>query len=147
MKKTNSPKPIQTGWYLIFIAWTVVTIATLGSLFFSEVMDVPVCKLCWYQRITMYPMVLILVVGLFPFDPRVVRTVAPMAAIGWLIALYQVLLIAGIIPKSMQPCVQGIPCSESHLSLLGFLNIPMLSLITFSLIGILLIFTRKMELL
>jgi disulfide bond formation protein DsbB len=145
MKKTSSPKPIQTGWYLIFIAWIVVTIATLGSLFFSEVMDVPVCELCWYQRITMYPMVLILALGLFPYDPKVVRSAGPMAAIGWLIALFQVLMIAGIIPKSIQPCVQGIPCSETHLSLLGFLNIPTLSLITFSLIGILLIFTKKME--
>ena len=145
MNDTNSAKPIQTGWYLMFFAWIVVTVATLGSLFFSEVMDVPVCKLCWYQRIAMYPMVLILAVGLFPHDPKVVRFAGPMAAVGWFIALFQVLLIAGIIPESVQPCVKGIPCSETHLSLFGFLNIPALSLITFSLIGVLLIITSKME--
>ena len=93
----------------------------------------------------MYPMVLILAVGLFPHDPKVVRFAGPMAAVGWFIALFQVLLIAGIIPESVQPCVKGIPCSETHLSLFGFLNIPALSLITFSLIGVLLIITSKME--
>lgn len=129
----------------MFTAWIVVTIATLGSLFFSEVMDVPVCNLCWYQRVAMYPMVLILAVGLFPYDPGVLRTAGPLAAIGWLIALFQLLLIVGIVPESIQPCVKGIPCSETHLSILGFLNIPTLSFMTFSLIGVLLFFTRKME--
>ena len=145
MNKTNSPEPTQTGWYLMFIAWLIVTTATLGSLFFSEVMDVPICKLCWYQRIAMYPMVLILAVGLFPYDSKVVHIAGLMAAIGWIIALFQVLLIAGIIPESAQPCVQGIPCSETHVALLGFLNIPALSLITFSLVIILLILTTKTE--
>jgi disulfide bond formation protein DsbB len=145
MKKTKSSQPIQRGWYLLFTAWIVVTIATLGSLFFSEVMDVPVCNLCWYQRVAMYPMVLILAVGLFPYDPGVLRTAGPLAAIGWLIALFQLLLIVGIVPESIQPCVKGIPCSETHLSILGFLNIPTLSFMTFSLIGVLLFFTRKME--
>ena len=145
MEKTNTPQEIQPGWYLIFAAWIVVTIATLASLFFSEVMDVPVCALCWYQRIAMYPLVLILAVGLFPYDPRVVRYAGPLAGIGWLIALFQVLLVAGIIPENAQPCVQGIPCSETHISLLGFINIPMLSLFTFSLVGVLLFFSHKVE--
>jgi len=145
MKKTKSSQTTHTGWYFLFAAWVVVTVASLGSLFFSEVMDVPVCELCWYQRVAMYPMALILAVGLFPYDPGVVRTAGPLAGIGWLISLFQILLIAGIIPENIKPCVQGIPCSETHLSLLGFLNIPTLSLITFSLIGILLIYIKKME--
>lgn len=145
VNKTNSPQALQPGWSLVFATWVVVSIATLASLFFSEVMDVPVCELCWYQRITMYPLVLILAIGLFPFDPRVVRYAGPLVAVGWLIALFHVLLAAGIIPENVQPCVQGIPCSETHISLLGFLNIPVLSLITFSLIGVLLFFTHKLE--
>lgn len=135
----------QTGWSLLFIAWILVTIATLGSLFFSEVMDVPVCVLCWYQRIAMYPLVLILAIGLFPFDPRVVRYAVALTGLGWLIAAYQLLLVAGIIPESAQPCVQGVPCSETHISVLGFLNIPTLSLLVFTLIGILLFYAHKME--
>jgi disulfide bond formation protein DsbB len=135
----------QNSWNLLFAAWILVTAAMLGSLFFSEVMDVPVCVLCWYQRIAMYPLVIILAMGLFPLDPRVVRYATPLVAIGWLISLYQLLLIVGIIPKQAQPCVQGVPCSETHISLLGVFNIPSLSLITFTLAGILLFYVNKME--
>jgi len=135
----------QAGWALVFIAWFVVTIATAGSLFFSEVMEVPVCELCWYQRIAMYPLVLILALSLFPYDPRVVRVGGALTAMGWFIALFQVLLVAGIIPEKIRPCVQGIPCSETHITLLGFLNIPTLSLLTFSLVGILLFLTHRIE--
>lgn len=133
------------AWSLLFAAWILVTIATLGSLFFSEVMGIPVCELCWYQRVAMYPLVVILALGLFPYDPGVVRYAMVLAGAGWFIALYQVLLVVGIIPESAQPCVQGIPCSETHFSLLGFLNIPTFSFITFTLIGVLLFYTHKME--
>ena len=135
----------QAGWPLVFIAWFVVTIATAGSLFFSEVMEIPICELCWYQRVAMYPLVLILALSLFPYDPRVVRVAGALAAMGWFIALFQVLLVAGIIQEKIRPCVQGIPCSETHITLLGFLNIPTLSLLTFSLVGILLFLTHRIE--
>lgn len=134
-----------TSWSLLFAAWVLVTIATLGSLFFSEIVGVPVCVLCWYQRIAMYPLVLILAIGLLPYDPRVLHYSAALTITGWLIAAYQVLLIAGIIPASAQPCVQGVPCSETHVALLGFLNIPTLSLLTFSALGVLLFFAHKLE--
>ena len=136
---------IRTGWSLLFATWVLVTIATLGSLFFSEVAGVPVCVLCWYQRIAMYPLVVILAIGLFPYDKRVLRYAGALAAIGWLLAVFQVLLVTGIIPEKIQPCVQGIPCSETHVSLLGFLNIPVLSFLTFSLTGILLLFAHRMK--
>ncbi len=145
MSKTDVAQRTRPVWSLLFVAWILVTIATLGSLFFSEVMGIPVCELCWYQRVAMYPLVVILALGLFPYDPGVVRYAAALASVGWLIALYQVLLVIGIIPESAQPCVQGIPCSETHISLLGFLNIPTLSFLTFTLIGILLFYTHKME--
>ena len=141
----DNPQSTQPGWSLLFAAWMLVTSATLGSLFFSEVMDVPVCVLCWYQRIAMYPLVLILAISLFPYDPRVVRYAGALVAVGWLTALFQLLLIAGIIPENVQPCVQGIPCSETHISLLGFLNIPTLSLLNFTIIALLLFYTHKME--
>lgn len=135
----------RTAWSLLFAAWVLVTVATLGSLFFSEIMGVPVCVLCWYQRIAMYPLVLVLSIGLLPYDPKVLRYAAALAIAGWLTALFHVLLVAGIIPEKAQPCVQGIPCSETHISLLGFLNIPTLSLLTFTVIGILLFYAHRME--
>ena len=143
MKKEASSDTIQPGWMLLFAAWIVATSATITSLFFSEIVQVPVCELCWYQRTALYPLVPILALGLFPFDPKVVRYAFWLVAIGWLTAFYHVLLVAGIIPESAQPCVQGIPCSETHITLLGFLNIPTMSLLTFTLIGILLFCANK----
>ena len=146
MKETTLPQNTQqTGWLLLFAACVVATIATLGSLFFSEVMAVPICKLCWYQRVALYPLVVILALGLFPYNPGVVRSAGVLVGVGWLITLFHLLLVAGVIPENVQPCVQGVPCSETHISLLGFLSIPVLSLMTFSLIGVLLYFTHRIE--
>jgi disulfide bond formation protein DsbB len=133
--KNLSPNP----WYLLFIVWIIATSGTLISLFFSEIMQLPVCVLCWYQRIALYPLVIIIPLGLFPFDQKIIRYVAALTILGWGAALYHVLLIAGIIPEAAQPCVQGVPCSEVHLNFLGFLTIPMMSLLTFSLIAALLV--------
>jgi disulfide bond formation protein DsbB len=93
----------------------------------------------------MYPLVLILAIGLFPYEPKVVRYAGPLVGVGWLTALFHVLLVAGIIPERVQPCVQGIPCSETHISLFGFLSIPVMSLFTFTLVGVLLFYAHRME--
>jgi len=136
---------IQKGWMLLFLVWILATISTFASLFFSEVVKLPVCSLCWYQRIAMYPLVLLLPIALFPFDAKVTRYAGVLVLFGWLTALFHVLLVAGFIPKSAQPCVQGIPCSETHLNLFGFLNMPMMSLLTFSIMGLLLFLVKKSE--
>ena len=128
----------DAGWTLLFAAWLVATVSTLGALFLSEVMQVPPCVLCWYQRIFMFPLVLVLAAGLFPLDRKVVRYATPLAAAGWLVALFHVLLTKGYIPESATPCTQGIPCSRIEVEWLGFLTIPLLSLLSFSVIGLLL---------
>ncbi len=126
-------------WTLIFGAWLVASISTLGALFFGEVMQLPPCVLCWYQRICMFPLVLILPVGLFPLDRKIVRYALPLAAIGWVFAVFHVLLIAGVIPESIKPCTQGVPCSEKVIEWFGFVTIPLLSVVAFSTIIALLI--------
>jgi disulfide bond formation protein DsbB len=130
---------VTTGWTLIFAAWLIATISTLGALFFGEVMHLPPCVLCWYQRIAMFPLVLILPAGLFPFDPKVVRYALPLAAIGWGFAVFHMLLIAGVIPESIKPCTQGVPCSEKVIEWFGFVTIPLLSVLAFSAILVLLV--------
>jgi disulfide bond formation protein DsbB len=129
----------DAGWACVFGCWVVASASTLGALFFSEVMQLAPCVLCWYQRIFMFPLVLILPLGLFPFDARVVRYAFPLALAGWLVALFHVLLVAGVIPESIQPCTQGVPCSETQIEWWGFLNIPLLSLFAFSAMSALLI--------
>ncbi len=142
-KQHPLPMTDNRCWYLTFIAWVFATCGTLISLFFSEIVQLPVCVLCWYQRIALYPLVLILPLGLFPFDIKVIRYVSPLVILGWFAALFHVLVAAGLVPESAQPCVQGIPCSETHFNLFGFLNIPVMSLLTFTFIAALLYFTKK----
>ena len=129
----------STAWTLIFGAWLIATGSTLGALFFGEVMQLPPCVLCWYQRICMFPLVLILPVGLFPLERKVVRYALPLAGIGWLFAVFHVLLIAGVIPESIKPCTQGVPCSEKVIEWFGFVTIPLLAVVAFSAIIALLV--------
>ena len=127
------------AWTLIFTAWLIATASTLGALFFTEIMQLTPCSLCWYQRILMFPLVLILPIGLFPFDWKVVRYALPLAIIGWLFAVFHMLLVAGVRPEKMEPCVQGVPCSEKVIDWFGFVTIPLLSVAAFSAIIALLI--------
>lgn len=133
----------QAGWNLLFTAWLLAAVATLVSLFFSEVMGMKPCILCWYQRIFMYPLVIILLAGMFPVDPRVVRYALPLAVIGWLFAVYHYLLYSGFIPEGLQPCDQDASCAEINLQLFGFITIPMLSILAYTAIIALLVMFRN----
>ncbi len=131
------------NWTLLFLTWIIVTLSTLGSLFFSHVMEFAPCVLCWYQRICLFPLVIILARGLFPFDKSVVTYALPLAIAGFFTALYHNLLYSGIIPQELQPCSQGVSCTEKYIDLFGFLTIPMLSLLGFSTIITLLFLLKK----
>lgn len=120
-----------SSWNLVFLAWMTATLASLGALFMSEVMGFAPCVLCWWQRIFMFPLVLILALGLFPFDAKVLRYALPLALIGLAVAAFQVLLTMGLIPEALAPCRQGIPCKTIQVEWFGFVTIPLLSLIAF----------------
>ena len=129
-------------WLPLFGAWLLAAVSTLGALFLSEVVGVPPCSLCWWQRIFMFPLAIVLAIGLFPLDARVLRYAAPLAALGWLVALYHLLLTQKVIPASMSPCTQGVPCSQVDAVWFGFVTIPLLSLVSFTLIAIALAVAR-----
>ena len=140
---TDTDKPSDTNWMIIFTCWVIASVSTLGSLFFSEVMELPPCALCWYQRVFMFPLVPIFLAGLFPLDKNIIRYSLPLAIAGWGFAFYHFLLYSGFIPESIQPCSQGVSCSETYLDLFGFLTIPLLSLMSFSIIIIFLIVLKR----
>lgn len=117
----------------------------VGSLFFSEVMKLPPCLLCWYQRIAMYPLVLILPIGIISQDSKVRRYSLPLALIGFVIASYHVLLYYGVIPESIVPCTQGVSCTSRQIEWLGFITIPLLSFMAFTVISISLYFYRPQK--
>jgi disulfide bond formation protein DsbB len=134
---------MDVNWGMLFVCWFIASVATLGSLFFSDVLGYAPCVLCWYQRIFIYPLVLIFGTALFAFDAQVVKYSLPLAVAGWCVALYHTLLYGGLIPKSIQPCSEGIPCDEKYIELFGFLSIPLMSLLAFSSIIALLIVLRR----
>jgi disulfide bond formation protein DsbB len=119
----------ELDWNLLFACWLIATASALGSLFFSEVMGFAPCVLCWYQRIALFPLVLILPMGLFPFDAKAAKFALPLAIAGLLTAIYHNLLYAGLIPRSIQPCAQGVSCTEKYIEFFGFISIPFLSLL------------------
>ena len=137
---------IDRNWLLLFGAWLISTLAALASLFFSEVMEFAPCSLCWYQRIFMYPLVIVLAVGLFPVDRGAVRFGLPLSIGGWLVAAYHLLLYEGVVPESASPCRQGVSCKEEYIEVLGFLSIPALSLLAFTaVVGLLLVLQRRLR--
>ena len=128
---------------IVFLCFLVASIATLGSLFFSEIMHFVPCSMCWYQRIFMYPLVLIFLVNLLYPDDKLFKYAISVVTVGLLFAIYHNLLMFDIIPESVVPCVQGVPCSTVYLNWLGFITIPLLSLVAYTTILILLIVGQK----
>lgn len=121
---------------ITYIAWMQALVATAGSLYFSEVMKLVPCVLCWYQRILMYPLVILLAIAIIRKDQKIYLYALPMSLIGWGIALFHYLLQMEIIPDAVAPCVAGISCTDRYIEWLGFITIPFLSLVAFSAISV-----------
>ena len=127
---------------LPYAAWTLALLSAAGSLFFSEVMELPPCVLCWYQRIAMYPLVLIIGIGIALNEAKWKLFALPLALIGLAISVYHNLIYYGVIPESLTPCTQGVSCSERQIEWLGFITIPLMGLVSFLLISALIFFYR-----
>lgn len=125
----------------MYMAWVVALIATFGSLYFSEIARFIPCTLCWYQRICMYPLAVVLGIAAYRGDADVRRYVLPMAGIGWLIAGYHILEEWGVVP-TLATCAVGVPCTVKWINWLGFITIPVLSFTAFTLIIALLSWRR-----
>lgn len=106
-------------------------VATLGSLFASEIAKFPPCVLCWYQRIFIYPIVFIAVVGIVRKDSNVGYYVLPLAIVGLIISVFHNLLYLNILPESAAPCVAGISCTTKYIEWFGFVTIPFLAFLSF----------------
>ena len=123
----------------VFFAFLVSLTATLGSLFFSEIMNFIPCSLCWYQRIFMYSLVFLFLTNLLFPDDKIFKYSISLAVSGWIISIYHNLLMFGIIPEKLSPCVQGVPCSTQYINWLGYVNSPLLSFFAYTTILILLL--------
>lgn len=120
---------------LVQLAWVQALVATCGSLYFSEVMKLTPCVLCWYQRIAMYPLVIVLGVGLLLRERRIQFYALPLSLIGLAVAIYHNLLYFDILPESIQACTAGISCVTRQIEWFGFITIPLMSLVAFCVIN------------
>lgn len=127
----------------LHIAWVVSLSAMLGSLYFSEVLKLAPCTLCWYQRILMYPLVVIIPIGIVSLDKKVYKYVLPLTIPGMAIAFYHYLLYVKIIPEAYAPCSAGVSCTQKLIEWFGFINIPLLSFLSFAIMTLLMIIHIK----
>jgi disulfide bond formation protein DsbB len=132
---------LENGLHLSF---AVALIATVGSLYLSEIMKFAPCELCWFQRIFMYPLVLLLGVASVKKDYGISVYALPLAAIGGLISVYHYLVQKSPwFGEHAISCNSLVPCNADYLDWFGIITIPMLALIAFILIIILLVALRN----
>lgn len=119
---------------LLYVVFLQSLIATLISLYYSEVLHFAPCALCWYQRILMYPLVLSSAVAIIRKDQLAHWYILPPAIIGFFIALYHTLLQTGILSEIAIPCAIGVSCITKNVGYFGFITIPVMSLASFTVI-------------
>lgn len=125
------------------LALTIVLVAVLGSLFYSEIAAYPPCELCWYQRIFMYPQIFLLAWAWYRQDRRIIDYLLILSIVGGAIALYHNYLYFG--SSALAACVSGTSgalCLARYVFEFSYITIPVMSLTAF-LILIFLFFTAK----
>jgi disulfide bond formation protein DsbB len=127
----------------LWAAWSVALVATLGSLFFSEVSDFTPCRLCWFQRIAMYPLAVLLLIAAVRRDFRggaLYALAFPIA--GGLVSVWHIYIE---INPDAEPssCRVAAPCSLEWIEEIGYVTIPVLALTAFAAILALLLMARS----
>jgi disulfide bond formation protein DsbB/mono/diheme cytochrome c family protein len=122
------------GKYSRYLALLAAWTATCGSLFMSEVLGWVPCLLCWYQRIAMYPLSIILAVGILRRDKGLPKYALALAIPGACLSIYHYAIqkVPGL--EVIAPCRIGVPCTSDYINWLGFITIPFLALTTFLII-------------
>jgi disulfide bond formation protein DsbB len=124
--------------YSVLLAWIVALIAMLGSLYFSEIKEFEPCKLCWIQRICMYPLALLLGIASYRNERWIIPYALPLSIIGGCFSLYHYMEERIPFLAKVLPCKIGIPCNVPYFQWWGFITIPFMALVAFVLITIIL---------
>lgn len=135
-------KRLENG--LIFI-FTTSLIAMLGSLYYSEVRGFEPCTFCWYQRILMYPIVLISGIALYQKNAKIALTTAIFSIVGGSISIYHYSLQKLTFLHDSAPACGNVPCTGQYVNYLGFITIPFMALTAFVLILITSLFLMKWQ--
>jgi disulfide bond formation protein DsbB len=128
----------------LWVAWGIAAVATLGSLYFSEIAHFVPCRLCWFQRIAMYPLAVILLVAAVRRDRAGALYALAFPPIGALVAGYHLYIEANPGAESAS-CKIGVPCSVKWIEKFGYVTLPMLAMTAFVAILTLLLMTVRRE--
>jgi disulfide bond formation protein DsbB len=123
----------------VAFAWIVATVATLGSLYYSEHAGFVPCELCWYQRIVMYPLVIVLGVAALRRDRAVWITTLVFVVIGAPLSLYHWLVERVPAFEASSSCSTTTPCSAPWFEKWGFVTLAWMAMSAFLLIGVLMV--------
>ena len=126
------------GW----LAFIVALAATLGSLYYSEIAGFIPCRLCWYQRILMYPLVAVTLVGALRRDDYLPGYVLPLSILGMGVSAYHYLMEKGVVPASAT-CSADVPCNITYVNYFGFITIAFLAFVAFTLITLIMLGMRS----
>lgn len=127
----------------LWLAWLVALTATLGSLYYSEVAHFEPCELCWFQRIAMYPLAVVLLIAALRGDRDYWHYAVPVAAIGAVISIYHYQLERFPHQSALASCSVEAPCTVVWVWRFHYISIPLMALSGFALIVALLLVARR----
>ena len=131
---------------VIHLAFLQAVVATAGSLYFSLGMGFPPCDLCWYQRIAMYPIVVILGVGIWRRDANARYYALPLSLIGLAISLYHNAMTYNFVPAGACAAEGAVSCLTRWINWGGFITIPLMAFVAFVVISVcLILYTPRVE--
>ena len=126
----------------IWLAFAVAAVATVGSLLYSEAFHYVPCRLCWFQRIAMYPLAIVLLVGAIRREAVVKFYALPLALIGLALSIYH--NVVQFFPSlEGGSCDPAVPCSARSIEMFGFMDLPFMAGVGFIVIAVLLAFYTK----
>ena len=120
--------------YELWAGFVVAAIATGGSLFFSQIAGYPPCEMCWFQRICMYPLSLLLLLIAWRGDYRAARYLLPFPVVGAGVSIYHLLIENHVVAEPTACQVGGAGCAAKWINEFGYMTIPTLALTGFLLL-------------
>jgi len=129
--------------YYLYFAWAVAIVATLGSFYLGEVLGLTPCPLCWYQRLAMWPLVLLLGLAVFKQAEGLLKASLILSLVGLAVAFYHNWIYYQITSDYLLPCSLNAPCAARQFAWFGFIDIPQLSLAAFMVVVASLIAYRR----
>jgi len=131
------------GRVALWLAWVVALVTMAGSLYYSQIADFVPCELCWFQRIAVYPLAVVLAIAAVRRDRGIWIYAVPLAALGSLVSIYQSQLQA--FPTQSSFCSATTPCSARYVWEFGFVSLPFMALTAFAFIIAMLLVARATD--